>query len=200
MQPSASAEIIGLGEHVDYWDQQGWKDRFSSPRFTERQQAYANRLRTDSIYTPQMIVDGQAAFVGSDVDAARRAIEAAAARPHGDLRLSVDANGGGSGRDRLAATVTVERLPSSGERADLLVALTEDHLRSDVKRGENRGRTLTHAAVVRDLRTVGDATAGAQVRTEFPLAGNWNREALSVVAFVQERRSRRVLATAAGRP
>ncbi len=65
-QPIAGAEIIGLGQHVDYWDRLGWKDRFSSAALTARQQLYQTRFGTESIYTPQMVVDGRAEFVGSD--------------------------------------------------------------------------------------------------------------------------------------
>src|ERR1700730_14496258 len=74
-QPIAGAEIIGLGQHVDYWDRLGWKDRFSSAALTNRQQLYQTRFGTESIYTPQMVVDGRAEFVGSDASAARKAIE-----------------------------------------------------------------------------------------------------------------------------
>jgi hypothetical protein len=78
-QPVAGARIIGLGEHVDYWDRLGWKDRFSSAAVTSRQRQYQARFRTESIYTPQMIVDGRAEFVGGDDSAARRAVERALA-------------------------------------------------------------------------------------------------------------------------
>ena len=78
-QPAAGVQIVGLGEHVDYWDRLGWKDRFSSAALTARQQKYANRSKGADIYTPQMVVDGQDAFVGSDLTAARRAIERAVA-------------------------------------------------------------------------------------------------------------------------
>ena len=79
-QPVAAAQIIGLGQHVDYWDRLGWKDRFSSAALTRRQQAYQSRFATESIYTPQMVVDGRAEFVGSDASAARKAIERARRR------------------------------------------------------------------------------------------------------------------------
>src|SRR5258708_30693112 len=76
-QPIGGAEIIGLGQHVDYWDRLGWKDRFSSSALTNRQQLYQTRFGTESIYTPQMVVDGRTEFVGSDASAARKAIEKA---------------------------------------------------------------------------------------------------------------------------
>jgi hypothetical protein len=189
-QPAAGVEIVGLGEHVDYWDHQGWKDRFSSALFTQRQQLYGARFNNDSVYTPQMVVDGRAEFVGSDGDAARKAIQRAAAQPHGEIDLRVDA--------ALHLTITAARLPiGRGERADLLVAVTEDRLQSDVKRGENHGRVLKHAAVVRSLHPVGEPIAGdAGAETVVALDDSWERSRLRIVAFVQERRSRAILASA----
>src|SRR3954462_1325453 len=58
-QPVPNAQIVALGFHVDYWDHEGWKDRFSSHEFTQRQEKYAGRLH-DEVYTPQLVVDGVA--------------------------------------------------------------------------------------------------------------------------------------------
>jgi hypothetical protein len=89
---------------------------------------------------------------------------------------------------------------SRGDRADVVVAITEDRLSSDVTRGENRGRVLKHTAVVRQLAAIGEAQAPSSVaRTELTIDPAWNRERLTVVAFVQERRSRTILASAAAR-
>src|SRR5437870_9783817 len=63
-QPVANARVIALEEHVDYWNQLGWNDRFSNSLFRGRQNDYARFFRTENIYTPQMIVNGQAEFVG----------------------------------------------------------------------------------------------------------------------------------------
>src|SRR6201995_4667768 len=57
-QPITTAEIIILGEHVDYWDELGWHPGFPAPQFTDRQSQYASRLHAEDVYTPQMIVDG----------------------------------------------------------------------------------------------------------------------------------------------
>lgn len=198
-QPARGALIVGLGEHVDYWDRLGWKDRFSSAALTARQQKYAARPTGGDVYTPQMVVDGQEAFVGSDVSAARRAIERAVAAPHGVARITCDV----SPANILNVTVAVSNLPSSertlspGAPADIIVAVTEDHLQTDVKRGENQGRTLTHAAVVRELRTVAEALGPSpSADVKIKMASEWKAAHLKVVAFVQERASRRVLATA----
>ena len=63
-----------MSEHVTYWDHQGWKDPFGSPRFTERQQMYANRLGSPDIFTPQLVIDGTTALIGSDTAALKRAL------------------------------------------------------------------------------------------------------------------------------
>ena len=189
-------DVIALGEHVDYWDRLGWKDRFSSAAFTARQEIYASRFNGEGAYTPQMVVDGREGFVGSDLRAAQTALDRARSTPHGTMRVEVTPSAGA-----LAVTMTVSDLPklSRGDRADVVVAVTEDRLRSDVKRGENRGRVLAHAAVVRHLATAGEAAADgpSTIRTEIPLGADWQRAALKVVAFAQERRGRAILASAA---
>jgi len=256
-QPIGGAEIIGLGEHVDYWDRLGWRDRFSSAALTGRQQLYQARFRTESIYTPQMVVDGRAELVGSDTTAARRAIERALTSPHGVVRIDMDSDGARpfvpdvgrpfvlnvgrpfpafarsqdqraparlaeapearrrQGRREaagdaksvalqaaksVALQVTVSDIPrlGRGDRADIVVAVTEDHLRSDVKRGENHGRTLAHAAVVRYLAVIGQASSDgvSSARADIPLAADWQRDQVKVVAFVQELRGRTILASA----
>lgn len=209
MQPASGAEVIGLGAHVDYWDRLGWKDRFSSAALTKRQRVYATRFANDSIYTPQMVVDGRVQFVGSDAAAARRAIGKAISEPHGVVRVTIEdvarsfpgRGDRGAESPALHVTVTVTDLPklSRADRADIVVAMTEDGLRSDVKRGENKGRTLTHAAVARCMATIGEVTSEGPTSASatIPVAADWKRDQLKVVAFVQERRSRRILASAA---
>jgi hypothetical protein len=193
--PPAGVEIVGLGQHVDYWDRLGWKDRFSSAALTERQRLYATRFNNESIYTPQMVVDGRAEFVGSDATAARKAVERSLTMPHGTVRIEME-----SSAAHLAVVVNASDLPrfDRGDHADFVVAITEDRLQSSVTRGENHGRTLNHAAVVRHLATIGEATdTSPSARAELTLAPDLHREHLKVVAFVQERRGRTILASAA---
>lgn len=194
---SSGPEIIALGEHVDYWDHQGWKDRFSSARLTDRQRTYAARFNTESIYTPQMVVDGRAELVGSDAAGAHRAIDRAAAAPHGAVRIAVESTANPA---QVAVDVNVSGLPaiSRGDRAEIVVAITEDHLSSDIKRGENHGLFLKHTAVVRRLTTIGDAIApAASGHAQLALEPDWHRDQLKIVAFVQEHSSRTILASAA---
>ena len=192
----AGARIIALGEHVDYWDRLGWKDRFSSAALTARQQVYAAHFNNESIYTPQMVVDGRTQFVGSDAAAARRGIDKAVASEHGRVTVALQSATGAT----VPVSVKVLNLPSiaRGDHADILVAVTEDHLQSDVKAGENRGRALAHTAVVRHLTTIGEVTGeSGSAATDVTIAPDWKRDQLTVVAFVQQRRGRAVLAAAA---
>lgn len=190
-QPVAGADVIALGEHVDYWDHGGWADRFSSHKLTVRQNDYANSFRKDTVYTPQMIVDGQAQFVGSDEGAARDAIARAARRPK--ARVSLARAG-----DTLSVRVDQVPPPEGGGPTDVFLAITESGLSSSVGGGENAGRRLGHSAVVRQLTPLGVISGGAfSAAPSVHLAADWRRADLSAVVFVQERASRRIVGAAA---
>ena len=87
-QPIPGAQIIVLSEHVDYWNHIGWKDPYSDHFYSDRQSAYAERFGLDSVYTPQMVVDGQSQFSGSDSGLADRAFAKALGSPTIPIRLS----------------------------------------------------------------------------------------------------------------
>lgn len=207
-QPVAGAEIIALGEHVDYWDRLGWKDRFSSAALTNRQRLYQTRFAGESIYTPQMVVDGRAGFVGSDAVAARKALERTLTAPHGIVKVTLDRGAtcpepcrGESPAPQVGLSLSVTGLPpiARGDRADILVAVTESGLATDVTRGENHGKVLRHAPVVRYLATIGQIAAdgsGGSARADIPIDAAWQRDRLTLVAFVQELRGRTILAAA----
>ena len=185
-QPVAGAQIIPLGLHVDYWDQLGWKDRFSSSAFTGRQRVYGARFNLDSVYTPQLVVDGRSELVGSDAVGARKAITRALSGPHGVLRIERRGN---------EVVVVADDLPQHG-RADVYVAVTEDRLTTRVTSGENHGRTLTHTAVVRSLSVAGEAAGRtAEAKATLAIDPAWRSDAIHIVAFVQERRGGAILAS-----
>ena len=203
-QPVAGAQIIPLSLHVDYWDQLGWKDRFSSAALTRRQRAYGARFNLADVYTPQMVVDGRAEFVGSDGAAARKAIANAASVRHGsvalELRDAEPAGGRGTGARSLRVAASVADLPPRTEHADIMLAVTEDRLESKVTAGENHGRTLTHTAVVHQLIRLGDATGTtASAVTSIVVDPKWKFENVRFVAFVQERSGGAILATGSSR-
>lgn len=197
-QPVPGTEIIALGWHVDYWNQLGWADVFSSAEFTARQHDYAEAFGTSGVYTPQMVVDGVTEFIGSDAAQARRSIARAALAPKAEVHLSRVAASAGDVR----VSVRVEQLAAaqSSEKADVFLVVTENHLGSNVLRGENAGRRLEHRAVVRRVLRLGtvDPKRPAEFSTEtsIPLARDWKPEHLRAAVFVQEQRSRRILAAA----
>src|SRR5580704_13850216 len=174
-QPIPGVEVLALGEHVDYWDRLGWRDPFSSAAFTTRQSEYeAKVFRTKSIYTPQLVVDGQLERVGSDLDVVQRAIRQAGEAP----KAAVDVTISHETDARLRVDVHVDVPPELiiHDTADVLVAVTEDHLMTEVRRGENRGRTLKHSAVVRSLTTVGTLSPGESewsTSVSVPLVADW---------------------------
>src|SRR5689334_13924040 len=148
-QSLTGVQVIALGEHVDYWNQLGWKDPFSSAEFSQRQLDYARVLKQKDVYTPQMVVDGRVAFVGSHADTAREAIVKAASSPKADVNLAIKT----ATPKALKLNLQVENAPpvSSGDNAEVMLAITESGLLSNVLRGENSGRKLTHSAVTRKL-------------------------------------------------
>ena len=151
--------VVWLGLHVDYWNKIGWTDPYSAKAFTQRQYHYAQAMHKQRVYTPQMIVDGRTEFVGSRRADAERAIDAALLTQR-DVRLTVSnlklTDGTLSGEFRLAP----------GAQSDILVALTENGLASEVTAGENEGKTLHHDHVTRILLT---GTTDAQGRGHFKL-------------------------------
>lgn len=158
-QPVDDVEIIALGEHVDYWDQLGWRDRFSSHQLTDRQNSYRLRFGIDSVYTPQMVVDGAEQFVGNDSGHARSAIARAGKVARIDLALANPVTDG----HRVAISVSLAAPSSRLPKADLYAALVDPSDTTEIKGGENRGIQLHHVAVVRSLQRIGmleDLTRG----------------------------------------
>jgi hypothetical protein len=196
-QPVAGAEIIPLEQHVDYWDSEGWRDPFSSAQFTLRQRDYVYTFNLQSAYTPQMVIDGTAQFVGSDSKRALAAIAKAALVPKENLkieRFSSDTRPDGRNM-RLRVSLAPLGAANPKHGADVLLAVTEDNLASNVTRGENAGTYMNHLAVVRELRVLGrvDSVGGFSAAPDVTFAENWKRGNLHVVAFVQDRSTKRVL-------
>jgi hypothetical protein len=194
-QPIRGVEVLALGEHVDYWDRLGWRDPFSSAAFTARQSEYeAQVFHTNTMYTPQLVVDGQLERVGSDLDAVQRAIRQAAQAPKAAIGVAVTHETDAKLRVDVHVDVPPELVIH--DTADVLVAVTEDHLMTDVRRGENRGRTLKHSAVVRVLTTVGVLRAQEHTfstTASVPRAPDWNSANVRVISFLQERQSRHIV-------
>jgi hypothetical protein len=197
-QPAAGAEIIALEEHVDYWNHDGWVDPYSSPEWTARQQTYATLHHKDP-YTPEMVIDGQSQFVGNNPQQAKSEIEKAA---HGaKTPVAITAAQSDSKGSRFHVSVGKLVGGTSGDVAEIWLAVTEDGLHSSVSRGENAGHVLQHVATLRSLHKIGVADAS---RTPVSFAGDpvvkfdshWNTGKLHVTVFVQRKKSREILGAA----
>jgi hypothetical protein len=168
-------EVIPLEWHVDYWNDLGWADPFSSPAATGRQRWYAAVLRSRGMYTPQMVVAGSREFVGSDRERAEAAIREAAARG----RVVMGLTGAGQGHVKITGDL-------GNGRAALHIAITESGLETAVPAGENAGRTLAHAPVVRWAAADQAVRGSFTVTVDVPSHPSWHRDRLSIVAWVQD--------------
>lgn len=190
-QPFPGAQIIVLSEHVDYWNHIGWTDPYSAHAYSERQGAYGDRLHLDSVYTPQMIVDGTAEFVGSSSHDAEQAVSRATAAPKIPVRITdVKLEG-----NVLRARVETGSLPAKSGEADIILVAALNHSESQVAAGENSGRRLTHVAVVRSLLKAGSITSGQSFSQAvvMKLDKAIDPAQLRVIAFVQEAGPGRIL-------
>jgi hypothetical protein len=191
-QPVSGAELIVLSEHVDYWNDIGWKDPYSSHEYSERQSAYAAQFGNGSIYTPQMVIDGRFEFVGSDERRASQAIKEAAKAQKASVRISLGSS------DEKATTVLVEAGPlpaaASSQPAGVFLAIADNSDESQVSRGENAGRRLQHVAVLRNLTRVGTVDASSEFSSDLSLdLKSKNRSNLRLVVIIQEPDAGRVL-------
>ena len=196
-QPIAGEEMIVLSEHVDYWNHEGWKDPYSARFYSERQGAYARRLGLNDVYTPQMIVDGSSQFVGSDTALAQKALAKALTVPKVALRLSSVSL---SSPNVLQAHLETDELPPSfGMRdADIYVVVALNRAESQVARGENAGRKLSHTAVVKSIVKVGTLRKGKTFAQDLQIKIDPGIDAanLRLVALLQEPGQGRVVGAA----
>jgi hypothetical protein len=149
-------DVLALAFHVTYWDRLGWKDPFSLPAATQRQDVYGRRFG-DGSYTPEIVVDGAASMVGSDRRDVGSAIENAKRNGRTAAAVSVSKSG---------EQVSIQVGAGNGSGKILLIGFDREHTTA-VGRGENSGRTLTEANVVRSIRSVGQ-WSGAALRVNEP--------------------------------
>ena len=150
---SSGQLVVALSEHVTYWNQLGWADPFSAETWTDRQSRYSDRFHLDSVYTPQVVVNGDAQMSGGDAQGILRAVRAEG--QGSPLQLHIDAASAQPGAVSLTYTVTGSALGP----VDLYAVIADDMATSSVSRGENSGRTLSHVAVARNLTRIGSVKA-----------------------------------------
>jgi hypothetical protein len=169
-----ASNVFVLGFHVDYWNNLGWKDEFSTAGYTSRQQAYATALALNSIYTPQVIVNGKTEFTGSDKSRLYETVEKELDNADNTVtELSAAAAGS---KEIIVTCKTV-----ADGKSMLHIALVQLQANSAVKRGENKGKLLHHIDVVRNFKTV--KANGAPVSITVP-EGLLAKDC-KIIAFIQ---------------
>nr|WP_147024517.1 DUF1223 domain-containing protein [Methylobacterium oxalidis] len=154
-------DLLPLAFHVTYWNRLNWRDTFSLPEATERQRAYAERLG-DTPFTPQLVVDGRRSVVGSRREAVAAAIGQARAERQEGAPVSVIRDG---------SRLDIRLGAGTGAGRIVLIEFDPRH-ETAVARGENAGRTVVQANVVRSVRDLGAWTGAAQSLSESPAAGS----------------------------
>lgn len=148
---AANPTVLPLSFHIDYWDRLGWKDPYSSPRSTDRQRDYAMAMGLNSVFTPQLIVDGAISVVGSNESEVREAIEMAGHRPHPvDIGILLNETSGD-----LNITVSGAKTSTAIEEADIFEIRFVSRAKTDVISGENRGRNLRSINNVTGIKLLG---------------------------------------------
>ena len=157
LKTGAGQTVVGISEHVTYWNQGGWTDPFSAELYTNRQREYAQRFDLESVYTPQMVINGQQQIVGGDTPEIVRAVNLDAKQDEGvsPVRVLIE-----------AATVQENKIRVSYKvsgalrgKANVWAVVADDLARSSVLKGENGGRTLEHVSVARGMTKVGKAVS-----------------------------------------
>ena len=182
--PRQELDALALSFHVDYWNYLGWEDRFSSAEYTRRQRLLGANNRQRTIYTPEFFVNGmEARGTSSIIDKIQQANRKPAPL---DLQLSVSQQGG----ELLLSLQTPSRRDTLGE-AHHRYLVYEDNLSTQVERGENRGKLLSHQRVVRYLSDAGELRD--ENRHRIRIDPEWQAQNLGVAVLVTSGDDRRYL-------
>lgn len=195
-QPLPGAQLIVLSEHVDYWNHDGWKDPYSSSLVTQRQSDYVRALGLQTPYTPQVIVDGATDLHLTDDQQTEQTLQQAAASPKVSVRIT-SATLDPANPSVVRAHVEVDG-GSAGENADIYAAIALSHAESQVLRGENSGKHLTHVAVVEQLTKIGKMEKGKTFSRdiEIKLKPGTDPKNIRLVVFAQKSGPGKVLGAA----
>ena len=200
-QPVAGVLVVPLSEHVDYWNRLGWRDPFSSPRFSARQRTYADALDIPGLFTPMLVVDGRFVVIGSESGDVRRAIVEAATAPKTPVAVQV-AGQATSRVVEVTATVGPAAPPDVEGETEVWLAITETGLATDVMGGENLFRRLRHTGVVRHLERLDTGTippngnAPWRLTRRLRIEPDWERSNLRAIVFLQDSGTAAILGAA----
>lgn len=190
-----AGKLVPLSLHVDYWNYIGWRDPYSSAQYTARQREVGQRNRLRSIYTPQMVLNGQdyRGWRRHDIESSLKDINALPAAAN--LRMYWSEQQSASDKS-LSITMHADlNTPHTATQPVLNLVVFENNLVSRVNAGENDGRTLKHDYVVRRLFSYPFTTGkeGFERQLSLPMNKDWNRERLGLALFVQDNQSGEIL-------
>jgi hypothetical protein len=177
LEKEQGRSLILLTYHVHYWDSLGWKDSFSDSKYTQLQSAYATIFGQDNIYTPEMVVQGEVGFNGSDLQEARREIETRANTPRSAIVMQLK-----PGAER-SVLLSVNKIPDSS-MGSLVAVIYENADPVAVGRGENRGATMSGRYAVRKIVPL-TADSGS-VTITLRRDATWNPQKLGVAVLVRD--------------
>lgn len=171
-------EIYTLGFHVDYWNYLGWRDPFSQEEFTERQRYYARVFNARSVYTPQMIINGNVSFGGYDYSRAQKEIDKALSKSASDQKLFITTS-------EISFNKILMQYKIEGMTPNSLLnfALIQKKAHSDVTSGENAGKNLDHVHVVKDFKTLDLDKPTGQYSLSLP--NGTNPQDFLIIVFIQ---------------
>jgi len=184
-QENAGKPVYVVAFHVDYWNQLGWQDKFSAAEFTARQRQYSDWMKLETIYTPQVVVNGVSEYVGSNERSIVKAIDASLNRGTDNiltLKGRVD-----SGNLQVEYSVT-----GPTKNKGLYLALVQKKASSNVMAGENEGRKLSHVQIVRELIPVDINSKNTSIK----LPETLQQEGWELIGFVQNKSNGSITAAA----
>jgi len=169
-------KAVPLALHVDYWDYIGWEDQFSHKYFTQRQYQYRRLNHSSSVYTPQIMFNGQ--------DARRNSINSGLSKLRQEnAAVSFAVQADTINNDKVSLKIDFDRIDSVAENSNVIVVLAENDLVKDISRGENAGRTLEHQHVVRVWKSLG------KIQNDYALDldvdPSWELDNMEVVVIVE---------------
>ena len=177
--------VLIVGYHVDYWDKLGWKDVFSNPSFTERQEYYSTIFHLNSIYTPQVVINGKKEFIGSNKNQLTSSIEDQLnERSAVSIKLTAVQNTEG----KIDVHYSAEGVDTKKEQA--ILVLIQKMATNEIKKGENKGKTLHHINIVRNIFYL----PLKERNTNLTLPEGFSKEDFFVAGFIQEKRSGKIKA------
>lgn len=178
--------VMLLTFHVDYWNKYGWKDPYSSFAFTRRQNNYSSALKQKEVFTPQVFINGQVALAGNEIKKIKAETERVLKMSVKDsLKIKVDS----TARDTLWISYSATR---ANPNLTLAVFFVQPEATTAVLKGDNEGKTLTHKNVVRKMDFF--PVIRNNGRVAIPIRQLKNRKDLFLVAYLQQKQTKKILA------